>query len=186
MRELRECRRSIAQNCNPCPTAADLPGTAGKTLHSSATADAPASLRLLAFLHSQPVRVVRMNQQYFYPVGTLGQPWGAAEKAQWLARQQRQRSHAEEVVAPMRALAGVWDVVEYGALDYAGEHFPLLALRSRGWDEELPVALVTGGVHGYETSGVLGALLFARRSEVHTSELQSRENLVCRLLLEKK
>src|SRR5690606_42156404 len=30
------------------------------------------------------------------------------------------------------------------------------------------------------------ALLIARRSEEHTSELQSRENLVCRLLLEKK
>src|SRR5690606_42135460 len=28
--------------------------------------------------------------------------------------------------------------------------------------------------------------LFASRSEEHTSELQSRENLVCRLLLEKK
>src|SRR5690606_41853119 len=28
--------------------------------------------------------------------------------------------------------------------------------------------------------------LFATRSEEHTSELQSRENLVCRLLLEKK
>src|SRR5690606_1115716 len=28
-------------------------------------------------------------------------------------------------------------------------------------------------------------LLFANRSEEHTSELQSRENLVCRLLLEK-
>src|SRR5690606_41794287 len=30
------------------------------------------------------------------------------------------------------------------------------------------------------------ALSFASRSEEHTSELQSRENLVCRLLLEKK
>src|SRR5690606_40278266 len=29
-------------------------------------------------------------------------------------------------------------------------------------------------------------LTFGRRSEEHTSELQSRENLVCRLLLEKK
>src|SRR5690606_42071866 len=29
-------------------------------------------------------------------------------------------------------------------------------------------------------------LTFAERSEEHTSELQSRENLVCRLLLEKK
>src|SRR5690606_41450882 len=33
---------------------------------------------------------------------------------------------------------------------------------------------------------VLEALVFAARSEEHTSELQSRENLVCRLLLEKK
>src|SRR5690606_41050496 len=31
-----------------------------------------------------------------------------------------------------------------------------------------------------------GAPLFTVRSEEHTSELQSRENLVCRLLLEKK
>src|SRR5690606_41698720 len=30
------------------------------------------------------------------------------------------------------------------------------------------------------------AILFSPRSEEHTSELQSRENLVCRLLLEKK
>src|SRR5690606_41321494 len=32
----------------------------------------------------------------------------------------------------------------------------------------------------------LGAVRLAHRSEEHTSELQSRENLVCRLLLEKK
>src|SRR5690606_41357451 len=31
-----------------------------------------------------------------------------------------------------------------------------------------------------------GAVLVLERSEEHTSELQSRENLVCRLLLEKK
>src|SRR6267378_5351449 len=31
-----------------------------------------------------------------------------------------------------------------------------------------------------------GLLCFARRSEEHTSELQSRRDLVCRLLLEKK
>src|SRR5690606_28004822 len=34
---------------------------------------------------------------------------------------------------------------------------------------------------------IIGMIVFAiRRSEEHTSELQSRENLVCRLLLEKK
>src|SRR5690606_39437775 len=42
---------------------------------------------------------------------------------------------------------------------------------------------------GDDTGGELFAAHFAReepRSEEHTSELQSRENLVCRLLLEKK
>src|SRR5690606_40941763 len=36
------------------------------------------------------------------------------------------------------------------------------------------------------TGVVMLATVRARRSEEHTSELQSRENLVCRLLLEKK
>src|SRR3989449_8224812 len=36
------------------------------------------------------------------------------------------------------------------------------------------------------TSGVLGRLGSSKRSEEHTSELQSRLHLVCRLLLEKK
>src|SRR5690606_37492971 len=40
---------------------------------------------------------------------------------------------------------------------------------------------------GMTLSGfALGAALGVTRSEEHTSELQSRENLVCRLLLEKK
>src|SRR2546430_10996124 len=34
--------------------------------------------------------------------------------------------------------------------------------------------------------GILGEVLDRRRSEEHTSELQSQSNLVCRLLLEKK
>src|SRR5690606_40579040 len=36
------------------------------------------------------------------------------------------------------------------------------------------------------TSAVVSATRLTDRSEEHTSELQSRENLVCRLLLEKK
>src|SRR5436309_8986467 len=49
--------------------------------------------------------------------------------------------------------------------------------------EELAVLTVLGP----ETDSVLGVELGAEpRSEEHTSELQSRENLVCRLLLEKK
>ena len=60
-----------------------------------------------------------------------------------------------------------FDVIPYGEVAYAGEHFPLLALRAGAWQAGLPGVLVTGGVHGYETSGVHGALRFlgpARRS----------------------
>src|SRR5690606_42083398 len=39
-------------------------------------------------------------------------------------------------------------------------------------------------VDGYGDNGI-DALYYSPRSEEHTSELQSRENLVCRLLLEK-
>ncbi len=95
-----------------------------------------------------------------FPVNP-GTPWGDAEKSAWRAGRRKQRSHAEDVVARVEALADRFDVVRYGELDAGGDGvFPLLALRSREWSEQLPVALVTGGVHGYETSGVHGALQF--------------------------
>ncbi|MBS7458272.1 M14 family metallopeptidase [Coralloluteibacterium stylophorae] len=110
-----------------------------------------------------------------YPIGTPGRPWGAAEKAEWLARQTQRRSYAEEVLAAVERLRAQCEVVEYGRLDYGAEHYPLLAIRSRGWDEALPVALVTGGVHGYETSGVHGALRFVER---HAGDYAGRANLL--------
>ena len=98
----------------------------------------------------------------FHPIGTPGQPWGEGEREQWRARQVRRRSYADEVVAAIDGLRSHWDVEAYGQLHYAPDSYPLLALRSRGWDRSRPLALVTGGVHGYETSGVQGALQFAR------------------------
>src|SRR3712207_7337346 len=44
----------------------------------------------------------------------------------------------------------------------------------------------TQGVNGIETADLLVLIAVAFRSEEHTSELQSRQYLVCRLLLEKK
>src|SRR5690606_42146941 len=48
------------------------------------------------------------------------------------------------------------------------------------------VALVVGDVHSERAQEALSAQIGHSRSEEHTSELQSREHLVCRLLLEKK
>lgn len=111
----------------------------------------------------------------FYPIGTPGQPWGEAERAQWRSRQQRLRSYEEDVVPAVARLRGRFDAIEYGRLDYAPDAYRLYALRSRDWDQGLPVALVTGGVHGYETSGVLGALQFAER---HAGDYAGRANLL--------
>lgn len=109
-------------------------------------------------------------------IGTPGQPWGATEKAAWRARQRKRRSHADDVVAAIDRLRDRWDVEEYGRLDYAPDGaYPLLALRSRNWDDELPCVFVTGGVHGYETSGVHGALRFA---EAHADEYAGRANVL--------
>ena len=108
-------------------------------------------------------------------IGTPGVPWGTAEIAEWRARQRKQRSHAADVVDAIERLRERFDVVEYGRLDYAPDVYPLLALRSRAWSDDLPIALVTGGVHGYETSGVHGALRFLER---HAAAYEGRVNLI--------
>jgi hypothetical protein len=98
-----------------------------------------------------------------YPIGTPGMPWGPAEKAAWLARQSRKRSYQDDVLSARARLASRYDVVEYGRLDFDPQRYPLVAYRTRPWHADLPIVLVTGGVHGYETSGVHGALLFLER-----------------------
>jgi len=116
-----------------------------------------------------------MSTQSPYPIGTPGQPWGAAERAAWLARQTRQRSYAADLLSVIERLRARFDVLQYGQLDYAPDSYPLLALRSRDWNDALPCVLVTGGVHGYESSGVHGALRFA---EQHAARYADRVNLL--------
>src|SRR5690606_40997841 len=55
--------------------------------------------------------------------------------------------------------------------------FAALVAAVRDGDAQVADTMAEGILHGRQRS---------RRSEEHTSELQSRENLVCRLLLEKK
>ncbi len=97
-----------------------------------------------------------------YPIGQPGTPWAAPERAAWLARQPVRRSYDAEVVAPLKAaLPAQAELLTYGVLDYGRlglGRYPLYAVRSRAWNADRPVVLVTGGVHGYETSGVQGAL----------------------------
>lgn len=110
-----------------------------------------------------------------YPIGTPGQPWGASEVALWRAGVHQHRSYADDVLTAIEPLRRTFDVSEYGALVYDGERFPLMVVRSRDWRADLPTLVVTGGVHGYETSGVLGALQFLRE---HGLEQAGRANLL--------
>ncbi len=86
--------------------------------------------------------------------------WGESEKQQWLAEQSIKRSYAEEVTPVIKSLADSFDVEQYGALSYDKEKYPLFLIKSKNWDAAKRFILVTGGVHGYETSGVHGALGF--------------------------
>ena len=110
-----------------------------------------------------------------YPIGTPGVPWGAAEKSTWLSRQVRHRSYADDVLARIERLCDRFELTQYGTLEYGAESYPLYALRSRDWRDDLTCVLVTGGVHGYETSGVHGALQFL---EQRAGDYTGRVNLL--------
>ncbi|MCD0278704.1 M14 family metallocarboxypeptidase [Xanthomonas melonis] len=104
-----------------------------------------------------------MTIQQTYPIGTPGRPWEQAERSAWRARQLPRRSYAIDVEQPIAALAARYDCEQYGTIVSATDRYRLLALRSATWNAALPCALVTGGVHGYETSGVQGALQFLQQ-----------------------
>lgn len=93
-------------------------------------------------------------------IGTAGRPWGDDERDRWRFLQSRQRSYKDDIVPRIDALRNRFERIAYGRIEYAGDAYILYALRSRAMNPMLPVALVTGGVHGYETSGVAGALAF--------------------------
>lgn len=103
-----------------------------------------------------------------YPVGTPGVPWGPAERKEWLSRQKLQRSYQDEVRSKIEKLenTGKWSVEQYGTLSIDPVKYPLFVLKSKSWDAAKPTCMVTGGVHGYETSGVQGALLFMQEESV--------------------
>lgn len=85
------------------------------------------------------------------------------------------RSYHDDVLVRLEALrkSGA-DVESYGNLTLNPEKFPLFAVRV-GRSPSLPTVLITGGVHGYETSGVKGALLFL---EKHAAKYSDRLNFV--------
>ena len=101
-----------------------------------------------------------MSNEQSYPIGTPGKKWGEAERAEWLTKQKIKRSYAKEVLEKLETLKKRFEFEQYGSLSYQPDRYPLFAVKSRPWDNNKSVVLVTGGVHGYETSGVQGAIRF--------------------------
>ncbi|GAA4867927.1 M14 family metallocarboxypeptidase [Luteimonas vadosa] len=87
----------------------------------------------------------------------------------------RRRSYADDVLARIDAFRSRLDVVQYGELQYDAEVYPLFAVRNRGQHDGLPLMLVTGGVHGYETSGIHGALQFI---EAHLADYAGQADVL--------
>ena len=108
---------------------------------------------------------------HFYPVGKPGEPWGDAERAEWLKLAGiPRRSYQQEVLDHLEPLKASFDVEQYSALSIDPARYPLFCVKSRNWDPSRPSVLVTGGTHGYETSGVQGALLFLQTEALKYSE----------------
>lgn len=101
-----------------------------------------------------------MNTEQPYHIGTPNAPWGRTERAQWFNEQVVRRSYQEHVLNPLKSLGDEFDLQQYGTLSYDATHYPLYAAIGKDYHRERPTALITGGVHGYETSGVQGALRF--------------------------
>jgi hypothetical protein len=109
-----------------------------------------------------------MSNEPFYPIGAPGTPWNNREKKQWLKQSsQIQRSYHDDVVAVIHRLPEYFTILRYGALTYDPDRYQLYCLKSTNWDYAKPTVLITGGVHGYETSGVTGAIEFAAKHAEH-------------------
>ena len=101
-----------------------------------------------------------MNKLSSYPIGTKGQKWGDNEKQQWLLQQQIKRSYQQQVLDQLPQSQANFSAESYGALPIDAQKYPLYMLKSHHFDHDKANILITGGVHGYETSGVQGALRF--------------------------
>lgn len=106
----------------------------------------------------------------------MNSPWGPAEKAQWREEQTLKRSYRDEVLARIEPLRRKFEVFQYGALSYDPARYPVFLLKSKTFDPKKKTVLITGGVHGYETSGVQGALRFMDREAERFSEVF---NILC-------
>ena len=114
-----------------------------------------------------------------YPIGTPGSPWTEADKNTWFEKQEIKRSYQQEVLDKLKDLSDsftkAFTKAQYGNLPIDSSRYPLYAFLNKAWDKNKPSILVSGGVHGYETSGVQGAIEFLL---AHAEDYLAHFNLI--------
>lgn len=101
--------------------------------------------------------------------------WGQSEKDNWRKDQSIKRSYKDDVITKIERLKSSFDVIHYGNLSYDPARYPLYYIKTKNFSPQKKTILVTGGVHGYETSGVHGALSFMETAASHYNQF----NIVC-------
>jgi hypothetical protein len=103
-------------------------------------------------------------------------PWGITEKENWFKQQTIKRSYQDEVVTSINSLKNSLDVSQYGSLSLDPARYPVFLIKSKNFDPAKKTVVITGGVHGYETSGVHGALAFMEKEAL---KYVSNLNFIC-------
>lgn len=110
-----------------------------------------------------------MELESLLSIGTNGKKWEMKEFNIWKTLQTIKRDYNDDIIINIInkiKLLKEFKVEEYGNIQVNNKSYPLFAIQSKDYDINKLNILITGGVHGYETSGVLGALNFIINKEI--------------------
>lgn len=102
--------------------------------------------------------------------------WLQENKDNWFSEQKIQRSYQDDVVSEIEKLKSKFEITQYGALSLDKDRYPLFLIKTKNFDLAKKTVVITGGVHGYETSGVHGALSFMKNA---AENYEKNFNIVC-------
>lgn len=106
----------------------------------------------------------------------MNKPWNEKDRENWLLEQSVKRSYKDEVVPKILELNNQFEVVQYGSLSVNPESYPVFLIKPKNLDPSKKNIMITGGVHGYETSGVHGALSFMKN---YAAKYADKFNIIC-------
>jgi len=103
-------------------------------------------------------------------------PWNEADKLNWFKEQTIKRSYKDQVLSQIEELKARFDVIQYGAWSIDPARYPVFLVKTKNFDRNKKTILITGGVHGYETSGVQGAIAFMKNE---AAKFLEHFNFIC-------